>query len=163
MRAFQCRALTLALCFGALACSKTAVTTEATPGESPQSGDKEKEARVIAAMKSMRPSDLRIELDLKADLKAANAALDTVKNSGSSAAHWIEASFQVKDAKAVVFEARGDKKLNVEKDLGQYTGPVKGDYKHEDEVIAVNWYTFGRIDLGVDPSDDSYLVVRVRR
>ena len=46
--------------------------------------------------------------------------------------------FQVKDAKAVVFEARGDKKLNVEKDLGSYSGPVKGEYKREDETIAVN-------------------------
>ena len=63
----------------------------------------------------------------------------------------------------LLLRQRKSKKLNVAKDLGPYGGPVKGDYRHEEETIAVNWYTFVRIDIGVDPSDDSYLVVRVRR
>jgi hypothetical protein len=155
----------LALLIGA--CSRAPDSSTTPDSYKPMVAEVKPEAAVIKAMRTMKPSDLSIVLGPKTqpDLKTVTKTMDDIKNRGPNAGDWIEACLSAPpDFPAVVFEARpGEKKLNVEKDLGPYKGPEKGAYKSNSvDNISVNWYTFGRIDIGIEPADDSYYVVRVR-
>ena len=64
---------------------------------------------------------------------------------------------------SLLFEARPTGALlNQENDLGAFEGPAVGEYDKGGASIEVKWYTFGRVDVGVDPAEESYYIIRVR-
>lgn len=123
---------------------------------------------VVRAMKALTPSNLVIDVDLlsgtRPDVDAVIKAMEDIKRHGETAGDWIEASLSRPGIGNVIFEVdRVNNRLNPEKDFGPFKGPVRGKYeKTALDRRTVNWYSFGRIDIGVEPDDSSYYVIRVR-
>lgn len=148
-----------------LGCSHNKPPTELNPTHNAR-----EESAVIMIMKAMTPSELAIELDpdKKTDIAVAIALMDEIKEKFENAGDVITACLETPrlgNFRYIVFEAEaGEKKLDINKDLRSYKGPVKGEYRRKvgDDTIAVDWYSVGQVDIGIAPDDDSHYVVRVR-
>ncbi|MEX2137671.1 MAG: hypothetical protein WD894_00300 [Pirellulales bacterium] len=110
--------------------------------------------------------------DGKVDGLAVVKALEAIQANGATAGDWIKSSLDINSPGDVMFEAFANNEKFETQGLAPYDGPTEGEYDRSawlpsshlgNGVRKITWYRFGRVQIGEDLEDNSYVVVRVRQ